>query len=65
MLNLGYRVAKYLTASPDDGGLGTAFPLPTVNSCSISSGRVGVCSLGLQKTDISQILYTLTYYPHN
>ena len=29
---LGYRVARRLPASPDAGGLGTAFPLPTMIS---------------------------------
>ena len=46
---LGYKVAKRLSANPDAGGLGTAFPIPTINLGSRSGGWVGVCSLGTGK----------------
>ena len=45
---LGYRVAKRLPASPDAGGLGTAFPQPTMRSGSRSGGWIDVCSLGIE-----------------
>ena len=62
---LGYRVAKRPPASPDAGGLGTAFLIPTINSGSRSGGWVGVCSLSTAKPILVRMLTTVTYCPHN